>query len=498
MITWGISANSHNAALAVFNDDNLVFASESERYTKIKNDPHLCFNLIQEAIYYGGQPDLICWYENPLYKTARQLFAGQGWNYSENNIKKYLKSHGITAPIWYSKHHLSHAAAGYYTSEFDDSCVVVIDSIGEFETLTMWQGKGDRLKNIFNQSYPHSVGLWYSAMTQRCGLKPNEEEYILMGMAAYGDPNRLYNEIRSMVKFNHDDELFPYLDEYPFIHFRKNFHRGILDWRPDLNSQQDLFDIAAATQRVYEEILANILFFAAKLTKNKNLVLMGGCALNCSANKIAYKYFENVWIMPAPGDNGSSIGAVLAYKKKHIKWTGPYLGHNIFASISNDKIVDHLLTEKICGVARGRAEFGPRALGNRSLIADPRDASIRDLVNNIKQRQQFRPFAPAILEEFADRYFKMPTRRTPYMQYTAECRNPKLFPGIVHQDGTSRVQTVSEKDNPLFRDLLEKWFVRTGCPMLLNTSLNIKGQPIVNDIADAKAWSDTYGLPIFT
>jgi carbamoyltransferase len=163
----------------------------------------------------------------------------------------------------------------------------------------------------------------------------------------------------------------------------------------------------------------------------------------------------------------------------------------------NEKIVDYLVQNKVCGLARGRAEFGPRALGNRSLIADPRDPNIKSLVNDIKQRQQFRPFAPAVLEEFADQYFDMPTASTPYMQFTAKCLFPDKFPAITHKDGTSRVQTVNKTDNPEFRDLLEKWFVRTGCPMLLNTSLNIKGEPMINDHKDADRWSQKYGLPVF-
>jgi carbamoyltransferase len=224
---------------------------------------------------------------------------------------------------------------------------------------------------------------------------------------------------------------------------------------------------------------------------------MGGCALNCAANPIAYKYFDRVWIMPAPGDSGSAIGAVLAHKKTHIEWNGPYLGYDMGYKISNKEIVAHLLEHKICGLARGPAEFGPRALGNRSLIADPRGPEIKVAINNIKHREQFRPFAPAILEEFANQYFKMPTESTTYMQYIAPCLEYESYSAIVHTDGTSRVQTVSKSDNPQFRELLELWYEATGCPMLLNTSLNIKGQPMVNNRADAMTWSQLHGLPVF-
>lgn len=488
MITWGISANSHNAALAVFDEDHLIFASESERFSKIKNDPHLHQDLIEYAKTIAGDPDLVCWYEKPWLKTMRQVFAGQDFEY--HNVKKYLSRYNINAPIKTFRHHHSHAAAGYYTSTFKDACVIVIDAIGEFETLTIWKGHGNNLTKIYSLSYPDSLGLFYSAMTQRCGLKPNEEEYILMGMAAYGDYSFLLKDVTK--DFIH----FPTDYKHPVL-FKQNLHRGCNWWKPDLQSPKQLFDIAAATQKMYEICFVRILQFAQQLVESENLVLMGGCALNCSANPKIFDYFNNAWIMPAPGDNGSAIGAVLAHRGTRIKWNGPYLGYDISPRKLNREIVEYLQINKICGVARGPAEFGPRALGNRSLLADPRDLSIKDRVNEIKKRELFRPFAPAILEEHADRYFLMPTKKSPYMQYTARCLRPDLFPSIVHKDGTSRVQTVGPKDNPKFRELLEMWYAKTGCPMLLNTSLNIKGEPMVNDLADSMTWASTYGLPVF-
>jgi carbamoyltransferase len=221
---------------------------------------------------------------------------------------------------------------------------------------------------------------------------------------------------------------------------------------------------------------------------------MGGCALNCSANPIAYKYFENIWIMPAPGDSGSAIGAVVAHQKQHIDWPGVYLGYDMGYKIDNAAIVDHLLENKLCGLARGRAEFGPRALGNRSLLADPRSDVIKTRVNDIKKRQQFRPFAPAILEEHASEYFdlKYPSR---FMQYAVKCLKPDELPAVIHHDNTSRVQTVPN-DGSGFRQLLEAWYDATGCPVLLNTSLNIKGQPIANDRRDADLFNKFYNVPV--
>lgn len=485
MITWGISANSHDAALAVFDRDNLVFASHSERFSGKKNDAHLNQRLLDYARKWG-EPNEVVWYERPFVKSLRQLRAGQGFTFGENRIGNYLAGYGVHAPIKYSDHHHSHAAAGYYTSGFTDATVACIDSIGEFETLTVWQGTGTTLKKIYSQAYPHSVGLWYSALTQRIGLKPNEDEYILMGMAAYGDPDRLYHDIKAD---------FVELGNKTLVKFKQNLHRGCLDWRTELTSEQDYFDIAAGTQAVYEDILRWTLSKAALMNNSRNLVLMGGCALNCSANSIGYDYFDNIWIMPNPGDAGSAVGAVLAHKKQHIDWSGPYLGYDINRPYPVDQLIYELKTNQIAGVANGKAEYGPRALGNRSLLADPRGSDIKARVNDIKLRQQFRPFAPAILDEhFAD-YFDGPGG--PYMQYTATCRRPDLYPAIVHADGTSRVQTVSRSDNPGFRRLLERWYELTGCPMLLNTSLNIKGRPMVNDLIDALDFEKFYGVKVF-
>ena len=484
MISWGISANSHDAALAVFSKDGLEFASHTERFSGIKNDPHLNKEIINYARQWG-EPDEIIWYERPFRKTLRQLRAGQGFNFRENNIKKYLQSYGIHVPVRFVSHHHSHAAAGYYTSPFREATVVCIDSIGEFDTLTVWEATGTKLKKIYSQRYPHSVGLWYSAMTQRIGLKPNEDEYILMGMAAYGDPNRLWNDMY---------EMFDYVDG-PDIRYKDNLHRGCKHWKPELTTEQDMFDIAAATQKTYEFTLEQILEWAKKNTKSNNLVLMGGCALNCSANHLAYKYFDDVWIMPNPGDAGSSIGAVLAHKKEHMPMDHAYLGYNIEGDYPVEEAISELKKTGIVGVANGRAEFGPRAFGNRSLLADPRGNDIKSRVNDIKQRQQFRPFAPVVLYEHAGDNFEGCYNN--FMQYTSKCNHPDLYPAICHVDGTSRVQTV-EADGSGIRRLLERWYEETGCPMLLNTSLNIKGKPMVNDLTDAQEFAIMYNVKVCT
>jgi carbamoyltransferase len=488
MISWGISANSHDAALAVFCDEKLVFASHSERFSGVKNDRDLCKKLVAHAKRFGD-PGRIYWYEQPFKKTLRQLWAGQGWKRRDNDIEIYMARYEIDAPITYVSHHHSHAAAGYFTSGFDDACVLVIDAIGEFETMTIWKGTGNKLKKLWSQRYPHSLGLFYSAMTQRLGLKANEDEYITMGMAAYGEAWKWTSMMRN-----------DFVKDFSKGTFKRNFHRGCDDWAPGVYVSE-YFDLAASTQYIYERYFTHALEKAKELTNSENLVLMGGCALNCSANKLTGRYFDNTWIMPNPGDAGSAIGAVLA---KNPEWRidpkhfTPFLGYDMGYRATNEEIVNYLEKNKICGLARGPAEFGPRALGNRSLLADPRGTDIKDKVNAIKQRQEFRPFAPAILEELVDDYFDMPHgwSNSRYMQVVARCRHPQLFPAIVHRDGTSRVQTVPKDGSP-FRQLLEKWYAQTGCPMLLNTSLNIKGQPMVNDHADARNFERQYGVKVF-
>jgi carbamoyltransferase len=283
MITWGISANSHDAALAVFCDEKLVFASHSERFSGKKNDRDLCPALVHHARNQYGEPSQVYWYENPYFKTLRQLLAGQGWKWKENNIKTYLAKYNITCPITYVDHHKSHAAAGYHTSGFDNACVVVLDAIGEFATYSVWEADGKVLRRQFSLEYPNSLGLFYSAMTQRVGLTPNEDEYILMGMAAYGDPSKLTRDIlNDFVSLPNDDYNHPY-------RIKQNLHRGCQDWRPDL-TVKDSFDIAAATQTVYEMAFERILYQASRsVDLTNNLVLMGGCALTCRANRLTGK-----------------------------------------------------------------------------------------------------------------------------------------------------------------------------------------------------------------
>ena len=482
----GINCLNHDAAMAVVEIKDgigkILWAAHAERYSKVKNDHYLNWGIVNEANTYGPFNKVV-YYEKPWLKKTRQLYAGQYGNaLSYTELPQWHLDHFKIKIDQYVKHHDSHAAAGYFTSPFRDATILTVDAIGEWDTASISTAEKIWIQRKETIRYPSSLGILYSAFTHRCGLKPAEEEYILMGMAAYGTP-----------KYK-DDIYNDFVVQSPFK-LKQNLHRGLGDWHPEA----DVMDIAASIQEVTEECLADLWSRASKYG-SRNLVYAGGVALNCAANrKLAnLGLFDNIWIIPNPGDAGSSLGCIAASEKQFIQWDNPFLGHNIDGEYPVDALIKELKENKMVGVASGRAEFGPRALGNRSLLADPRGEDIKDLVNSIKKRQKFRPFAPAILEEDVNDYFTLPTgvKNTPYMQYTAACTHGKDFPAIIHYDNTSRVQTVRKSDNPGFHELLTEWKKQTGCPMLLNTSLNIKGQPIVNDREDGKAFTKKYGVKV--
>jgi carbamoyltransferase len=315
------------------------------------------------------------------------------------------------------------------------------------------------MKKIHSWKYPYSLGLLYSAVTERIGLKPNEEEYITLGMAAYGEPI-------------HDLERY----------LEQNNHFGITK---ELTGRKE--DLAASVQALFEKKLLELVTMCPK----KNIILMGGCALNCVANsKIKGK---NIWIMPNPGDAGSSLGAAALMYGKKLNWQSPYLGYDINKNVNSKDVVNELLKNHMCGVANGKAEFGPRSLGNRSLLADPRINNIKDKVNKVKFRDKFRPFAPAILEEHTHEYFEEPMNE--YMQFVSKAKHD--YSAVTHIDGTARIQVVTKDCKSILRPILEEWYDNTGCPMLLNTSLNIKGHPIVNDENDAMKFMNESGIRVF-
>jgi carbamoyltransferase len=481
----GISAGFHDAAATLLRSDGeIMFAGHSERYSKNKNDADIHFGLLNEFCEYPI--DTIAYYERPWLKQARNFVSGQGIDWSNITVRQVLRNQlgsWLQRPprqIQTYSHHLCHAAAGFQTSPYSHATCVVIDAIGEFDTISIWGAKYDAknratYKKLWSQNYPRSIGLFYSAITQRLGLHPLDEEYITMGMAAWGKPQYV-EECRALLE--------------------DNLHVGI---DPDWLWAAKHENIAASAQALTEELIYSVMRRAQDMDWSTNLVYQGGVALNCLANRKLGNYFENIWIMPCPGDAGNSLGAAALAHGGRLRWTDAYLGHEIPGEYPVRALVDHLQSDRIVGVASGRAEFGPRALGNRSLLADPRGSDIKDRVNEIKRRQKFRPFAPVVLAEHVAEYFDMPPgwNTSPYMQSVGRCLRPDLYPAICHVDGTSRVQTVS-RDGSGIRALLEAWYERTGCPMLLNTSLNIRGEPMVNDRADADRFEQRYNVKVFS
>ena len=492
----GINALNHDAAITLIQDGEILFAGHSERYSGVKNDSELNSALFADCYRQGGKPDKVVYFERPYLKKLRQLRAGQyGEVLSRKNLPSYyLRDFVGNTPIEYVQHHQSHAAAGYFTSPYEESAIVIIDAMGEWETCSIWYAYGSHFEKRYSLKYPNSLGLWYSAMTQRLGLKPQEDEYILMGMAGWGT-------VDEELKQNIRNDFFK---ETPLpIRLSQNLHRGCLDWNPeyypDDDSEKWKFDIAANVQSICEDEIYSVFELAKRLVpETDNCVYGGGVALNCVANSIiAEELYPNLWILPNPGDAGSSLGCAAYAFGEHVNWKTPFTGYDIKGRYPRKKVLDELLLTNIVGVANGRAEFGPRALGNRSLLADPRGKKIKDKVNKIKHRQEFRPFAPAVLEEYAHEIFDMPVKKSQFMQFVAKCKYPKKYPAICHVDGTSRVQTVSKDDNSGFYKLIREFYLKTGCPMVLNTSLNIKGEPIVNSYMGGVGFAKRYNVKVF-
>jgi carbamoyltransferase len=481
----GINGQNHDASLALVDNESIVWAAHAERYSRIKNDRNLNTDMVKEMYEYGN-PKFAVWFERPLAKSLRKLYSGERpwWCNPKEELKRVGLGHLSLEKV---NHHESHAAAGFYTSKFDNAAILVIDAVGEWDTVSIWQASPYGLNKILSIVYPDSIGLFYSAFTQYLGLKPNEEEYILMGMAALGQP-KIVKELKKEF-FN---EFHP-----PFFKLKHNLHRGCRWWTPPRGITK--FDIAASVQQIIEEYIVQTALSMQNTIESENFIFMGGCALNCVANSkiVQSTNYKNVWVMPNPGDAGSAIGAIAALERKHLQWKHPYLGTQINNVLDIDGIVKELIKGNIVAVANGRAEFGPRALGNRSLLCDPRGPDAKARMNKIKKREEFRPFAPAIMEKYANDYFKMIVPNSPYMQFVMKCRDPGAFPGICHFDDTSRVQTVNYADNGNFYKILELWHEKTGCPMLMNTSLNVKGEPLVNNWNDALRWEQLNGIRVF-
>lgn len=483
MLKWGINCNNHDASLSIVKNDEILFASSTERFSKKKNDSLLNNGIVKYCLDNFGEPNEIVIAENPLLKKLRILYSQQ-FNKLFDNSKNHVQKYFNKCKISYKDHHLSHAQSGYYTSKFKESLIVVIDAIGDNECISVWKGVDNKIELLHKIYYPHSIGLLYSAFTKFIGLKPNEEEYITMGLSAYGEPT--YQQ--------YIEELFISYNNFLDFKLKINPHCGIekIFYSNEFKKE----NLAASIQSIYEKFLLGFCKESLELYKSENLVLMGGCALNCVANTklLDSSIFNNIWIFPNPGDSGNGLGSIL---NNHVEFNMPYFGYDLKKTTQIDNVIDDLKQNKIVGLCNGRAEFGPRALGNRSLLANARAPFIKDDLNLFKQRENFRPFACVILEEYFNDYFYTNITSSPYMQYVFKIKSKESFPGVCHVDSTCRVQTLNKTQNSQLYDILIKWFEETGQPLLINTSINIKGQPLLNDEFDCLRFQEKYNIKIY-
>ena len=457
----GESHGHHDGAIAILGGANsdrpyVYYAQHTERFTGIKQDPDRY--PMHVHVDPPGHVLANAFYERPLRANMRRLLTGETFQW----IPKY---------DFYVPHHWSHAAAGYYThpwgSDIEPVCVV-IDAIGEFDSASIWYKK----KKVWSEKYPKSVGLFYSATTKHIGFQPNRDEHLTMALAATGQINTQLAD------------LFEWAIE------NKNLHTGF-DLSIDAHNLTNE-DIAATAQLVLEREVLKIMNKARKYSAH--LVYGGGCALNCVANSLVTGLFEDTWIFPNPGDAGAALGAALAVTDQHMYFNHNYFGHVMDVDEPNPAhIAQHILDYGVCGIAYGGAEFGPRALGNRSLIGDPRsplrgaeEAAPSRRIHRMKDRPLWSPLAPVILSEYFKDYFHGP--ESSYMSYVAQCMDTEEFGSIAHVDGSSRVQSIRPESPSLLRKVLEEWYEITGCPMLINTSLNAKGKPMIN------SWLGAHGV----
>lgn len=545
MYTLGISCYYHDSAAAILHDGKVIAAVEEERFSRKKFDddfPRKAIDYcLEEAKISPQQLDCVAFYDKTLLKFDRLLDnyitvapRGMGsfldvipkWLHKrlwvKEEIKKYLK--GFNGKIFFPEHHLSHAAYAFFTSPFKESAILTVDGVGEWTTTSVGYADNCSIKLTNDIRWPHSLGLFYSAFTYYTGFKVNDGEYKLMGLSAYGEP-KFYDKIMSeLIDVKKDGSIhlnmkyFAYTHDKVMINSKFTQLFGVPVRKEDSEIKQIHMDIAASAQMVLENVLLKMCNYVHEKTGKKNLCFGGGVALNGVANyKITREGpFEKVHIPPSPGDAGSAIGCALCiyhsiFSKKRINEQIPQsIKNNIFLGpkFSSDDVkvfldsknikykkyelpellkttAIHISEQKIMGWFQGRMEWGPRALGNRSILADPRNADMKHILNEkIKHRESFRPFAPSILEEYVSEYFDLDIF-SPYMLLVAPVKKPQKIPAVTHVDGTARVQTVSKETNPLYYELISEFHKITDVPVLLNTSMNIRGEPIVNTLEQA-------------
>jgi carbamoyltransferase len=568
----GISAFFHDSAAALIRDGKIVAAAQEERFSRVKHDPKFPTNAVKYVLEEGninlGRVDYVVFFEKPFLKFERLLetylaFAPKGfesfslampvWLKEKLFQKKYLfdllqkidTTFDNVKKIKFSEHHFSHAASAFYPSPFEESIILTLDGVGEWATTTVAHGKGNKIKMLKEIHFPHSLGLLYSAFTYYTGFKVNSGEYKVMGLAPYGKP--IYKDLilSNLIDLKEDGSFRLEMSYFNFATGLTMTNNKFADLfgQPVRKSEKDSLtqfhmDIASSIQAVTEEVVLRLTRDIANKYKVKNLCMAGGVALNCVANGkiLKEKIFENIWVQPAAGDAGGSLGAALAYwhqELRHERKTNPkdsmsgsYLGPK-FENFTIEKellsiganfqkkteedllsvLANELSKEKTVGWFQGRMEFGPRALGARSILADPRSEKMQKKLNlKVKFRESFRPFAPSVLNEDVGEWFDL-NEPSPYMLFVAEVKKeiqismtleqqtlfgieklniPKSkIPSVTHVDYSARVQTVHQETNPRYYKLIKKFKEITNCPVLINTSFNIRGEPIVCSVKDA-------------
>jgi len=567
----GISAFYHDSAACILVDGEIIAAAQEERFTRKKHDPGYPKNAINFVLNYSNlklsEVDQIVFFEKPFLKFERLLetyvaFAPKGFvsfskamplwikeklfqkNLLFTKLKEQDENYNSDKNIFFSDHHLSHAASAFFPSPLEEAVVLTADGVGEWATTTVAVGRGNKLEVKKEIHFPHSLGLLYSAFTYYCGFKVNSGEYKLMGLAPYGNPI-FEDKIKKIIDIKEDgtfrlnQKYFNYATGLTMTN--RNFH-SLFGPQPRNATTEKItqfhMDIASSIQKVTEEIMIKLSKAIREEYGIKNLCMAGGVALNCVANGkiLQEEIFDNIWIQPAAGDAGGSLGAALALwhieqgnKRKiniHDNMKGSYLGPEFtqqeiesellsvgakFEVLSYDDLIDKtsefLSHEKAIGWFQGRMEFGPRALGARSILGDPRSEKMQKNLNlKVKYRESFRPFAPSILKENLMDWFDLKSE-SPYMLLVADIKSEKkiemtneqekLFgieklnikrskiPAVTHVDYSARVQTVNKDTNKYYYDLIQKFKEKTGCPVIVNTSFNVRGEPIVNTPTDA-------------
>ncbi|TCL57601.1 carbamoyltransferase [Kineothrix alysoides] len=532
----GVSFGYHDASCCIIKNGELVASAQEERFTRIKHDSSAPVNAFRYCLEAAGvdvqDVDALAYYEEPYDKISRQIWMGLQKNNSSERMrgiagilldsKKFEREIneklGYQGDIHFIKHHLSHGASSFYFSGYEDADILTVDGVGEWQCMTYGYADRDDINIFESVDFPDSIGLLYSAITSYLGFEVNDGEYKVMGLAPYGEANQV-DKIYQIIEEHRDgsfklkDEYFSYVTDDAMYSEKMEELFGYKGRTPESKLLQFHMDMAKSIQVVIEELLFEKAMYIYKKHPSNNLCLAGGVALNCVAVGKLHKDgpFKNVFVQPAAGDAGGAIGAAAYIYKKlfggHIQplknaYLGPEYSSDYILNILDeasvnyldfrskeaemlDYVSDKLVDGNVIGWFHGRMEFGPRALGARSIIADPRKEDMRDRINGmVKLRESFRPFAPSVLSHKVQEHFSI-DYESPYMLETCQVTSDLELPAITHVDGSGRLQTVTEEDNGRYARLIQKFDEKTGCPLVLNTSFNMRGEPIVCSPIDA-------------